>query len=90
METSPGRTWSASRTRGSDAEEEWSSLEREESMRLTNSTSGRRVTASLSVSVCGIWSDWHDRASGAQRSLLGMCLKVRLNSERSSNHHACH
>ena len=43
-----------SRTSRSEAEEERSLLVREESIRLTKSSSGRRVTASLSMSEAGM------------------------------------
>ena len=39
-------------------------------MRLMKSSSGRRVTASLSVLEAGIRSGQQDKVSGAQRSLL--------------------
>ena len=54
MGTSSGRVWRASRTSRSEAEEEQSLSVREESMRLMKSSSGRRVTASLSVLAAGI------------------------------------
>ena len=50
----PGRAWRASRTSGSEAEEERSLSVREVSIRLTKSPSGRRVTASLSMSEVGM------------------------------------
>ena len=71
-------------------EDEQSLSVREESIRLTKRVSGRRVTASLSVSEAGVWSEQWDKASRAHRSFPGMCLKMRSNSERSSNHHVCH
>ena len=53
-ETLPGRAWRASRTSGSEAKEEQSLSVREELIRLTKSASGRRVTASLSMSEAGM------------------------------------
>ena len=52
--SSPGRAWRASRTSGCKVEEEHSLSERVESIRLMKRVSGRRVTASLSVSEAGM------------------------------------
>ena len=54
---------------------------------LTNSFSGMRVTASLSCSPLSTPGS-HDSMSGAAWIFLGTCLKMRLKSCRSENHHA--